>query len=239
MNTDKITPETEVSTTELACVLGITGRRIRQLAEDGQLEKSGQGRFVLADAVQRYIAGLSRETTSAEEAKLERAKRQSEATLKMSKAEIARLEMKELQGNMHRSEDVVAMTKNLIFTICVALVALSGRVAAEAFEAKLKRKPGRFRSATSPKAIALIQKESPGLLVSGAFSFLGGFSLCHGDVFQNVAGLAVQHLTNLVQSVDGVLFHGPGANRRHRGWSDTRLLGKVFLRHFPDGQHHL
>ncbi len=96
MGIEKITPETEVSTSELACVLGITGRRIRQLAEDGQIEISGQGRFVLADAVQRYIAGLSRETTSAEEAKLERAKRQSEATLKMSKAEIARLEMKEL-----------------------------------------------------------------------------------------------------------------------------------------------
>ncbi len=136
MNTDKITPETEVSTTELACVLGITGRRIRQLAEDGQLEKSGQGRFVLADAVQRYIAGLSRETTSAEEAKLERAKRQSEATLKMSKAEIARLEMKELQGKMHRSEDVAAMTEDLIYTIRSALMALPGRLAVDACSAQ-------------------------------------------------------------------------------------------------------
>ena len=42
----KITPETEVSTTELACVLGITGRCIRQLAEDGQLEKVSKGRFL-------------------------------------------------------------------------------------------------------------------------------------------------------------------------------------------------
>ena len=36
---DVITEETEVSTTELACVLGITGRRIRQMAEDGQLQQ--------------------------------------------------------------------------------------------------------------------------------------------------------------------------------------------------------
>ncbi len=52
----KITPETEVSTTELACVLGITGRCIRQLAEDGQLEKVSKGRFLLCDSVQRYFA---------------------------------------------------------------------------------------------------------------------------------------------------------------------------------------
>ncbi len=136
MGIEKITPETEVSTSELACVLGITGRRIRQLAEDGQIEKTGQGRFVLADAVQRYIAGLSRETTSAEEAKLERAKRQSEATLKMSKAEIARLEMKELQGKMHRSEDVAAMTEDLIYTIRSALMALPGRLAVDACSAQ-------------------------------------------------------------------------------------------------------
>lgn len=136
MNTEKITPETEVSTTELACVLGITGRRIRQLAEDGQLEKSGQGRFVLATAVQRYIAGLSRETTSAEEARFEKAKQQSEVTLKASKAEIARLEMKELQGKMHRSEDVAAMTEDLIYTIRSALMALPGRLAVDACSAQ-------------------------------------------------------------------------------------------------------
>lgn len=52
---DVITEETEVSTTELACVLGITGRRIRQMAEDGQLQKVSKGRFLLADSVQRYV----------------------------------------------------------------------------------------------------------------------------------------------------------------------------------------
>ena len=56
---DVITEETEVSTTELACVLGITGRRIRQMAEDGQLQKVSKGRFLLADSVQRYVKFLS------------------------------------------------------------------------------------------------------------------------------------------------------------------------------------
>lgn len=44
---DVVTEETEVSTTELACVLGITGRRIRQMAEDGQLQRPARGAFSL------------------------------------------------------------------------------------------------------------------------------------------------------------------------------------------------
>ncbi len=110
MGIEKITPETEVSTSELACVLGITGRRIRQLAEDGQIEKSSQGKFKLADSVQRYNSFLSREPADEDDVKLDKAKRTAEVTLKASKAKIAKLEADELAGKMHRSEDVAAMT---------------------------------------------------------------------------------------------------------------------------------
>ena len=66
MENIKITPETEVSTTGLACVLGITGRAIRQLSEDGLLEKVSKGRFLLCDSVQRYIASKTKESRSEE-----------------------------------------------------------------------------------------------------------------------------------------------------------------------------
>ena len=56
---EKITLETEVTSSELACVLGITGRNVRQLVEDGQLEKK-DGRFLLCDSVLRYVAFKSR-----------------------------------------------------------------------------------------------------------------------------------------------------------------------------------
>lgn len=59
MANTKITSETEVSASELACVLGITGRNIRQLVEDGQLEKV-DGHFILSDSVQRYVAFKSK-----------------------------------------------------------------------------------------------------------------------------------------------------------------------------------
>ena len=148
MEKGKITPETEVSTSELAGVLGITGRRIRQLAEDGVLDKQGQGKLNLPESVQRYIGYLTREEADEGKAKMERAKSQSEITLKSAKAEIARLEMKELQGKMHRSEDVAAMTEDLIFTIRSMLVALPGRLAIDASTA-----------ATPAEASEVIRKE--------------------------------------------------------------------------------
>lgn len=121
---DAITEETEVSTTELACVLGITGRRIRQMAEDGQLQKVSKGRFLLADSVQRYVKFLSDGPMDEEDKKLEKTRRVAETTMKASKATIAKLEAEELKGTMHRAEDVAALTEDLVYTIRGALNAL-------------------------------------------------------------------------------------------------------------------
>lgn len=131
MEHEVITINTEVSTSELACVLGITGRRVRQLAEDGQLEKMRKGRFLLCDSVQRYIASPSKEDDSDEDLRLDRARRAADVDLKKSKAQIAELEAQELRGKMHRSEDVASMTEDLIFTIREMLLALPGRLAVD------------------------------------------------------------------------------------------------------------
>ena len=101
---EKITLETEVTSSELACVLGITGRNVRQLVEDGQLEKK-DGRFLLCDSVQRYVAFKSRKEADDEEKRLEKARRTADVTMKASKAQIAKMEADELRGKMHRSED--------------------------------------------------------------------------------------------------------------------------------------
>lgn len=130
----KITSETEVSSSELACVLGITGRNIRQLVEDGQLEKV-DGRFVLSSSVQRYVSFKSKGEKDTkeqlEEQRLDKARRTAEVTLRASKAQIAKMEADELRGKMHRSEDVASMTEDLIYTIRGSLMALPGRLAVD------------------------------------------------------------------------------------------------------------
>lgn len=127
----KITDETEVSTTELASILGVTARRVQQMAQDGTIVPVTRGRFGLADSVQRYITFVTKPTIDKDDAKVEKAKRMSEMQIKAAKATVAKLEAEELKGKMHRSEDVAAMTEDLIYTIRGALNALPGRVAVD------------------------------------------------------------------------------------------------------------
>ena len=79
----------------------------------------------------RQPSSLTKEE-AAEAKKLDHIKQKAEATLKASKAKIAQAEAKELSGQMHRSEDVAAMTSELIYTVRGALMALPSRVAINA-----------------------------------------------------------------------------------------------------------
>ena len=66
-----------------------------------------------------------------EEDKIEKARRMADARIKASKAVVADLQAKEMQGKMHRSEDVAAMTEDLIYAVRGALIALPGRLSVE------------------------------------------------------------------------------------------------------------
>ena len=56
-----------VATTELAAVLGISARRVQQLAQDGILDTVERGKFELGAAVQAYIRFLGRDAMTEEE----------------------------------------------------------------------------------------------------------------------------------------------------------------------------
>lgn len=127
----KITDETKCSTTELAMVLGVTARRVQQMAQDGTLQTISRGSFLLADNVQRYIIFISGHQLSAEEKKMEKARKSAEIKMKMAKADIAMLEANELKGNMHRSADVAALTQDMVTAIRAQLTALPGRLSVE------------------------------------------------------------------------------------------------------------
>lgn len=132
---EKISPDTQVSTTELACVIGVSGRRIRQLAEDGVLDKVNTGKFNLAQSVQRYIAMLNAPSKNEASDKTV-ARLDAEIRMKEAKAIVAELEAEELQGKMHRSEDVAKLTEDLIYSIRNALMSVPGRCSVDTAEAK-------------------------------------------------------------------------------------------------------
>ena len=145
---EKITDETVVGATELATVLGITARRVQQLAQDGTFHAVSRGKYSLSGCVRKYIALQAKPKTDADTANAERRKVVSEADLKEAKAKMAKLQAEELEGNMHRSEDVQAMTEDLIYAIRGAVNALPGRLAVDVAACK-----------TAAEAAEVIKKE--------------------------------------------------------------------------------
>lgn len=148
MAAEKLGAKTEVSVAELAALLDLSADRIYQLIRDGTLQTVKRGRLLLADSLQRYVSSVKKGSVSDEDMELERKKQEAEVTLKTSKAKIAKLEASELEGKMHRSEDVAAMTEDLIYTIRSSLMALPGRLAVDISNTK-----------TAAEAADVIRKE--------------------------------------------------------------------------------
>ena len=145
----------------LAPLFGVTTRRIQQLTKEGvivAIKEKGANRYDLMTTIQRYIKYLSdkannREAKSGEVLEIENRKNTAEADLKRSKADIASLQLKELEGKMHNSEDVEAMTTDLVFTIRSMIMALPGRLAVDVSSAK-----------TAPEASEIIRREVHAIL---------------------------------------------------------------------------
>ena len=132
----KITDDTTVSTTELARILGLSARRVQQMAQDGTVPPASRGRFRLNDSVQRYITFITGNKMSEDEQKTEKARRVAEVSIKAAKATMAKLEASELQGKMHRAEDVMAITEEMANTMRSLLLALPGRLAVDVTNAR-------------------------------------------------------------------------------------------------------
>ena len=120
----------------LATLFNISVRRIQQLTQDGILTTEvvdKKRRYNLLNSVRAYIAYLQqrveRKGATKEDTQNESKKIEAEADLKSTKARIAKLELQELEGQMHSSEDVEAMTTQLVFTIRGMLLSLPGRLA--------------------------------------------------------------------------------------------------------------
>lgn len=145
-----VTSDTEVKTTELAGILGVSARRIQQLAQDDIFRPVRRGWFSLGDSVRRYIAFLDKEKKQESDAEREQSKKRARADVewKESRAKIAKLQAEELEGTMHRAEDVQAMTEQLLYAVRGSLSALPGRCGKEVAETDNVR-----------EAIAILRRE--------------------------------------------------------------------------------
>lgn len=131
-----------VKTADICAMTGKSNQWIGQLVSQGTLRKHSTAHgplFELADTMRAYCEMLEVRTgpeMSEQEQRRSEARSAADVTLKVAKAQIAKLEADELSGKMHRSEDVAAMTEDLIYTIRGALMALPGRLAVDVCDVK-------------------------------------------------------------------------------------------------------
>ena len=122
-----------VDSKTIAALFDMTPRRVQQLTKEGVITAVKEGnanRYDLLPTIQRYIRYLTAKANGREPSKkdseIEGRRLEAEADLKRSKADIAALQLSELEGTMHRSEDVEAVMTDLVYNIRSMLVALPG-----------------------------------------------------------------------------------------------------------------
>ena len=120
-----------VKTADICSMTGKSNQWIGQLVAQGTLHKRSTPHGSLFDVTEAVRAYCSMLEARAGPAKTEEAKAAADVTMKIAKANIAKAEADELQGKMHRSEDVAAMTTDLIYAIRGAMMALPGRLAVD------------------------------------------------------------------------------------------------------------
>ena len=128
-----------LTTTELARLLGFTSERVRQLEDEGiikSISHAGRKHYKAIPNLVAYINHLREQVEGKASADILEDIAKQDYRYKKSRADKIELEVKELQGMMHRAEDVELITSDMIATIRAGILALPGRLAVDAAEAR-------------------------------------------------------------------------------------------------------
>lgn len=120
----------------IAKIFGVSTRRVEQLKTEGIIKGQGKPtKYDLLTTIQAYIKYLSDKANGREkkevDAQLETEKLTAEKRIKMAKAEMAELELKEMRGELHRASDVEAITTDHVLYLRSMLMALPGKLAVD------------------------------------------------------------------------------------------------------------
>ncbi|MCR4745232.1 MAG: protoporphyrinogen oxidase [Lachnospiraceae bacterium] len=131
----------------IAKIFGFEGvRRIDQLVQDGVItptivKVNGRSvrRYDLVPTVTKYIGHLQEKLKGRTDKTItaleyEKQKEEADIRYKVAKAQKIELELKELKGQLHASEDVDRITDDLILNIRAAILALPGKLAVNVSE---------------------------------------------------------------------------------------------------------
>lgn len=120
-----------VSASVLGNLFGVTDRRVRQMAEEGILERAAKGRYKLVDSLKNYILTLklSAEGTGADNPDGEIDIDEEKALHERVKRHISELKLRTMKGELHKSADVERVMMDMLTAFRTRILAIPSKVA--------------------------------------------------------------------------------------------------------------
>lgn len=112
-----------VSTKEICEILGLSDRRIQQLAKEDILVRVSHGKYDLPGSIQNYINYIKEQSKTGEELN----KVEEETLLVRVRRQKAEIELDIMQGNVHLSEDVEKVMSDMLSSFRAQLLVIPGK----------------------------------------------------------------------------------------------------------------
>ncbi|RDY30302.1 hypothetical protein [Lachnotalea glycerini] len=120
-----------VSSKVLGQIIGVSERRIRQLAEENVLVRAAKGRYKLNESLRNYILTLkvAIESKDADNPDGELNLDEERALHERIKRHISELKLQTMQGELHKSEDVERVMTDMLTSVKTKLLAMPTKLA--------------------------------------------------------------------------------------------------------------
>lgn len=119
-----------VNTKTIASMFGLTDRRVRQLVDEGIIDRVGHGRFSLIDTVNRYVSHLKLSGEAGmDESQLQESLDYEKYLHEKAKREKAEIELAHIKGKMHHASEVEKVMNKMLSDFRAKLLALPSKVA--------------------------------------------------------------------------------------------------------------
>lgn len=120
-----------VSAQVLSQIIGVTDRRIRQLAEENILVRVSKGRYNLMESVKNYILTLkvAMDSDGRDNPDGELVLEEEKALYERVKRHIAELKLQVMKGELHKSADVERVMTDMLVAVRTRLLAIPSKLA--------------------------------------------------------------------------------------------------------------
>ena len=120
-----------VNSATLEKIIGVSDRRIRQLAEENIIIRAAKGRYKLMDSISNYILTLkvAIESGNSESPDGEIDLEEEKAIHERVKRHISELKLQTMKGDLHKSEDVERVMTDMLVSIKTKLLSMPTKLA--------------------------------------------------------------------------------------------------------------